>query len=83
MLRVVLQNTKQLFLQNTTVQSLPQTIIKILHNKINKTDQTDLMFFWLWIMNWLYIDYQLDASIIKKKKQSRYRPGVAQRVPGS
>ena len=42
MLRVVLQNTKQLLLQNTTVQSLPQTIIKILHNKISTTDQTEL-----------------------------------------
>lgn len=37
MLRVVLQNTKQLLLQNTTVQSLPQTIIKILHYKINNS----------------------------------------------
>ena len=25
---------------------------------------SDLMFFWLYIMNWLYINYQLDALII-------------------
>jgi len=28
------------------------------------TDHTSLMFFWPCIMNWLYINYQLDALII-------------------
>jgi len=29
-----------------------------------KTNTYDLMFFWPRIMNWLYINYQLDALII-------------------
>jgi len=28
------------------------------------TANGSLMFFWPWIMNWLYINYQLDAMII-------------------
>jgi len=32
--------------------------------EVEVQSQVNLMFFWLCIMNWLYIDYQLDAPII-------------------
>jgi len=46
------------------VSDIPESVelLRILVSPVNSTH--NLMFFWPCIMNWLYINYQLDALII-------------------